>query len=77
MFEQELAYFKANQEYFVRQYPSKVLAIIGEEVIGIFDNYLLAYSEMSKTYSPGTFMLQLAIPGESAYTVTIRSLAYA
>lgn len=76
MFEQEMSYFMKNQDELVNRYPSKVLVLIGESIVGVFDNYLTAYTETSKVHKPGTFMLQLAVPGKSAYTVTISSIAY-
>lgn len=76
MFEQEMSFFINNQEDLVNRYPSKVLVLIGESIVGVFDDYLIAYSEISKNHKPGTFLLQRAIPGKSAYTVTISSIAY-
>jgi len=71
MFNTELNYFIENQEELVEKYNGKVLAIKGEEVIGVYENYLEAYFEVQKEHKLGTFALQICAPGPDAYTVTI------
>ena len=74
MFQDELEFFKSNQDDLVKKYSGKVLAIKGNEIIGVFQNAIDAYTEVQKQYELGTFMLQLCKPGVDAYTVTISSL---
>lgn len=71
MFITELEFFKAHQDELVEKYNGKVLVLIGQSVVGVFDSYLQAYLEAQKEHPLGTFMLQLCEPGEDAYTVTI------
>ncbi len=74
-FEKELAYFIANQDQLVEQYPDKVIVIKDEQVVGAYDSPLEAYTEAQKTYELGSFMIQSCDPGPSAYTVTINPIA--
>jgi len=71
MFQQELNFFKENQNTLVQQYKGKVLVIVGKEVIGVFNNSIEAYTEATKKFKPGSFMIQPCEPGPEAYTVTI------
>ena len=57
MFQEELKFFKDNQEKLVEQYGGKVLVIKGNEVIGVYSTPLEAYSEASKKFSIGSFMI--------------------
>lgn len=73
MFKKELDFFIANQKELVKKHRGKSLVIIGEEIVGIYDNPLNAYIESQKEYPIGTFMIQPCIPGPEAYTVIINS----
>jgi hypothetical protein len=65
---EEFHYFLEHQEDLVARHQGKVLAIRGQEVVGVFDTYLEALSTMSAKYPLGTFLLQKAEPGPEAYT---------
>lgn len=71
MFEQEMVFFKENQDTLVHKYKGKVLVIVGKEVFGVFNNTIDAYKEATRNFEPGTFMIQPCMPGPEAYTVTI------
>jgi len=73
MFEQELAFFIANQADFVRDHDGKVLVIRGSELVGVYDTALEAYLKAQERFEPGTFMVQPCSPGPEAYTVTIHA----
>lgn len=73
MFDTELDFFIRNQDDLVRQYANKVLVLIGEQIIGVYQTPLEAFLETAKTHTPGTFMLQRCIPGTDAYTITLSS----
>lgn len=75
MFDDELSYFKEHQEELVSRHNGRVLALQGQEVIGVYDDALTAYLETSKRHPPGSFMIQSCSPGPSAYTVTIATSA--
>ncbi len=71
MFQTELQYFIDHQDELVAQYRGRVLAIQGQQILGIYRSALEAYLETLKTQAPGSFMLQPCEPGPEAYTVTI------
>lgn len=69
MFQEELNFFKENQDELVEKYGGKTLAIKGEEVIGAYDSPLEALKEASKNHEMGSFMIQPCQSGPDAYTV--------
>jgi hypothetical protein len=73
MLEKEFQFFKEHQNELVKKHLGKILAIVGDRVLGAYASYAEAYTETVKTHKPGTFMLQECIPGPEAYTVTITS----
>jgi hypothetical protein len=58
VFEQEKALCKANQDILREKYAGKYLIIVGDQVIGAYDNVSDAYEKALKSYQPGHFMLQ-------------------
>jgi len=58
MLEREFKFYKDNKENFDKLYDGKFIAIIGEEVTGVFDDELTAYSETKKEHAVGTFLIQ-------------------
>ncbi len=74
MFQKELDFFQKQQEELVEKHDGKTLVIIGNEVIGAYENPLEAYIEASKSYEVGSFMIQPCKPGPDAFTVTISTL---
>lgn len=74
MFQQELAFFKANQNELLKQYIGKILVIKGSSVLGVYENTIEAYNNAIKDNEPGTFMIQPCEPGPEAYTITLYSL---
>ncbi len=73
MLEKEFKYFKDHQEELVKKHEGKYLVIVGKEVVGVYDSEIDAYTEAKKRHKPGTFLIQLCLPGESAYTQTFYS----
>jgi hypothetical protein len=73
MFQQEMNFFKENQNALVGQYRGKILVIKGDEIFGVFNTTLDAYNEALKNFKAGTFMIQPCEPGPEAYTVNISS----
>lgn len=70
---QELEFFKKNQEELVKQYEGKFLVIKDCKVQGVYDTEIAAYTEASKKFDLGTFLIQQALPGENTYTQTFHS----
>jgi hypothetical protein len=58
VFEQEKAFCKAHREELREKYPDKHLLIVGDRIIGAYDNVGDAYEEALKSYQPGHFMIQ-------------------
>lgn len=73
MFQEELEFFKANQEDLVKRHQGKILIIKGAEVVGAYDTTIEAYINALKKYELGSFMIQPCTPGPEAYTVIIGS----
>jgi hypothetical protein len=69
----EFEYYVKNQKDLVKKYKGKYLVIIGQEVVGVFDNELAAYADSSKKYKAGTFLIQPCLPGEESISQTFYS----
>ena len=57
MFQEELKFFKDNQEKLVEKYGGKILVIEGNEVVGVYLTPMDAYKEAIKKYELGSFMI--------------------
>ncbi|MCQ2317036.1 MAG: hypothetical protein MJZ85_10220 [Bacteroidales bacterium] len=75
MLEQEFKYFIDNQCDLVKKYDGRVLAIVGSEVVGDYDDYEQAYFLTKKEHEEGTFLLQKCTEGDAAYTFHVHSRA--
>lgn len=73
MLDKEFKYYLDNQEELVKKYNGKVLAIVGQEVVGVYSDESEAYFDCIKKYKPGTFLIQTCSPGEKDYTQTFHS----
>ena len=69
MLDKEFKYYLDHQEELIPLYDGKYIVIIGNEVVGAYDNREDAYYAAMEKYEPGTFMIQLCTPGDDAYTV--------
>ena len=63
----------ANQDEMVAKYDGKVIAIKDGEVLGVFEDYLAAVTEVRKSHELGTFLVQRVSEGDEAYTMTTMS----
>ena len=57
MFQEELDFFKKNQDKLVEQYGGKVLVIKGNEVVGVYSSPIEAHKEAIKKFELGSFMI--------------------
>ncbi len=73
MLQKEFQWYLANQAELVRKYKEKYIVIKNQEVIGVYNSEIEAYSESVKTNELGTFLIQECQPGEENYTQTFRS----
>ena len=74
MFEKELDFFINHQDELVKKHEGKILALRGEEVVGVYDDTLEAYTKSQDQFPLGEVMLQPCVSGEYAYTVSISTL---
>ena len=73
MLEKEFQYYLDHQEELVKEYNGKVLVIIGEKIVGIFDTELMAYFDSIEKFELGSFLIQKCSPGTDSYTQTFHS----
>lgn len=73
MLKKEFNFYLANQEDLLKKYQGKFIVIKDENVIGVFDSELEAYSSTIKTEEAGTFLIQECQPGNESYTQTFRT----
>jgi len=64
MLEREFKYYKEHESQFLEQYKGKYIAIVGEEVVGVYETELEAYLQMKAKYGLGKFLLQHCLPGQ-------------
>lgn len=64
MLEREFQYYKSHEDEFIKQYKGKFIAIVGEEVKGVFDKELQAYQAMKDKYGLGKFLIQQCLEKE-------------
>jgi len=68
MFEAENQFYEKNREFLREKYLGKAIVIIGETIIGVYDNIGEAYKETLKTRKPGTFCLKnIPVDPDEAY----------
>ena len=56
--DREYEFYKANKEALLAQYEGKFIVIVGEKIIGSFNNRGDAIDHAVKDYPPGTFFVQ-------------------
>lgn len=62
MLEKEYKFYKDNQKKFIEKYNGKILLIVGEKLIGVFDNEEIAYKTATAKYELGVFLIQRCAP---------------
>jgi len=73
MLENEFNYYISHQNELLKTYDKRFLVIIGENVVGDYENHEHALFDSMKKYEMGTFLIQECTEGNSAYTATFRS----
>ncbi len=71
--QKQLEYFKSHQDELVRKYRGKFLVIKDQDVKGVYDTEIEAYTDAKKKFELGTFLIQQALPGQESYTQTFHS----
>ena len=57
MLEKEFEYYEKNKSTIREKYLGKQVVIVGDKIIGAYDDVDEAYQETIKTYTLGTFMI--------------------
>ena len=70
---EEFKYYCEHQNDLAKQYDGKFLVIVGNEIVGVFDNELEAYFETEKQRPVGTFLIQHCRSGKESHTETFHS----
>ncbi len=66
MLEIEFKYFLNNKAILIKNYTNKYIVIVGEAVVGVYDTNEEAYTESTKKYDLGTFLIRFCdVKGES------------
>jgi hypothetical protein len=73
MLDKEFKYYLEHQDELVKQYNGKTLVIIGDKVVGVYNNEEEAYFDSVSKYTIGTFLIQICTPGKKDYTQTFHS----
>ncbi len=72
----DLEWYIANQRELSEKYNGKILLIVNQNLIGVFDSMQDAYAAAIKSYTLGTFTLQPCSPDADSYTLTLYSPSY-
>jgi hypothetical protein len=57
MLEEEFQFYENNKSEIREKHLGKQIVIVGDQVIGVYDDIDKAYQETIKTYTLGTFMI--------------------
>ena len=71
--EKEFQFYLDHQDEMVKEYDGKFIVIKGAEVLGAYDDELMAIAETKKSHELGTFLVQKVSKGTSDYTQTFHS----
>jgi hypothetical protein len=74
---QNLDWYIANQQELSKKYNGKILLIVDQKLIDVFDSMESAYTTAMKSYAPGTFTLQPCSPDPESYVLMLYSPAFA
>ena len=71
--QKQLEYFKSHQGELVREHKGKFLVIKDQEVQGVYNTEMEAYTDAKKRFELGTFLIQRCLSGQESYTQTFHS----
>lgn len=71
--EKEFAFYLKCQDELVKKYNGKFLVIKDEEIIGVYNSQVSAYTETARKHEVGTFLIQFCSPGKENITQTFNS----
>ena len=61
-------YYVLHQPELVEKFSGRYLVIVGEAVVGDYEDRESALNAAAAGYKPGEFLIQQCTPGDSAYT---------
>ena len=67
----EFQYYIDNQEELALKHNNKFIVIVGDKVVGVYDNISEAYSKPQEKYTLGTFFIQEVGSGKENYTEVV------
>ena len=70
---EEFQFYLDHQDEMVEKYDGKHVVIKNGQVLGAYDDELVAITETEKSEKIGTFLVQKVSKGGSAYTQTFHS----
>lgn len=73
---ENLDWYIANQKELSARYDGKILLIVDQKLVRVFDSMAAAYATALKSYKPGSFTLQPCSPDADSYTLTLYSPAF-
>jgi hypothetical protein len=71
--QKQLEYFKSHQDELVKKYEGKFIVIKDQEMQGVYDTEMEAYTDAKEKFELGTFLIQQCLPGQESYTQTFHS----
>lgn len=71
--QKQLEYFKSHQNELVKKYEGKFLVIKDQEVQGVYNTEIEAYTDAKSKFELGAFLIQQCLPGQESYTQTFHS----
>lgn len=69
----EFEVFKKLQDKLASEHLGEFVVIKGDEILGTYSTLEEAFDNTSRTYKPGTFLIQQCFAGEEAYTAIYHS----
>jgi hypothetical protein len=72
----DLDWYIENQRALSEKHNGKILLIVNQTLIDVFDSMEVAYAAAIKKYALGTFTLQPCSPDADSYTLTLFNPAY-
>ncbi len=76
MLEKEFEYYINHRSELLPKYENKYIVIVGENVVGVYDNAADALFDSDKKYQPGHYLLHLCLADNSDYNVRPYSRIY-
>ena len=73
MLEKEFQYYLDNKDRLIKEYTDKYIVIIGNEVVGVFDNEPEAYSSSVEKYGLGKFLIRFCDSNGESHIQTFHS----